>query len=474
MDQLTPFEQYIVPKDTAVDEALIKKAIKWNEDQNLKRLDLLDNYYLGNHEILDRTTSSGTNNKIVVNHAKYITDTNIGYLLGNPVDYTVSDDGKFVIDPVTDAYKDQTINDLDTEIAKDVSIFGYQYEYIYSDEEAQPRSMNIDNRHVVLVRDDTMAHRKIAAIIYRPKYDEKGKLNGYHLIVADTINVTEYSANKDGGSLKIAEAARAHAFGDVPVIEYKNNPEYQGDFQQVIPLIDAYNLLQSDRVNDKEQLVDAILAFYGMDFDADQAIALKEGRMIANIPTNGKVEFLTKQLNEADTDVLRKVIESDIHKISMTPNMTDENFVGNSSGVAIRYKLLAFEQNVKNKERYFERGLMERFELYNHFLNVRSNMPLIATKELDAVFKRNLPTNDLETSQMINNLNGIVDRATLIGQLSFVKNAQETLDKVDAEEADNADLDDIAAADNLPNANDDLEDEDLNTPPTPTPAADEE
>ncbi|MBR0457720.1 MAG: hypothetical protein IJJ26_00650, partial [Victivallales bacterium] len=32
--------------------------------------------------------------------------------------------------------------------------------------------------------------------------------------------------------------------------------------------------------------------------------------------------------------------------------------------MAISYKLLAFDQNIKNKERYFERGLMERFRLY--------------------------------------------------------------------------------------------------------------
>lgn len=469
MEQFTP---YIVPVGTEVTEELIKKAIKWNTDTNETRLKKMSAYYLGSHEILDRSTASGTNNKIVINHAKYITDTNIGYLLGNPVDYAVTDEDKFDITPVNDQYKDQVITNLDTEVAKDVSIFGYQYEYIYSDEDAMPRSMNIDNRNVVLIRDDSMANRKVAAIIYNPKYDEKGKLNGYHLIVADTTNVTEYDSNKDGGALKQTEAPRAHAFGDVPVVEYKNNPEYQGDFEQVITLIDAYNMLQSDRVNDKEQLVDAILAFYGMDFDADQAIALKEGRMIANIPANGKVEFLTKQLNEADTDVLRKVIESDIHKISMTPNMTDSEFVGNSSGVAIRYKLLAFEQNIKNKERYFELGLMERFKLYNHFLNIKSNMPVIATREVDAVFKRNLPTNDYEISQMINNLIGIVDRATLVSQLGFVKDAQETLDKVDAEEAEKTDLDDISGTDDIENANDD---DDLAPPaPVPTDTDDEE
>ena len=216
-----------------------------------------------------------------------------------------------------------------------------------------------------------------------------------------------------------------HAFGDVPLILYKNNPEFLGDYEPVISLIDAYNLLQSDRVNDKEQLVDAILCMYGMDFDDDQAEMLKTSRMLANLPVDGKVEYLIKTLQEGDVDILRQNLENDIHKISMVPNMSDENFVGNSSGVAIRYKLLAFEQN---KERYMEKGLMERFKLYNNFLVTKSKMSEVPVEEVDAVFKRNLPSNDFEISQMINNLADYVDAETLISQLSFIKDASEIIE----------------------------------------------
>lgn len=34
-------------------------------------------------------------------------------------------------------------------------------------------------------------------------------------------------------------------FNAVPLIEYRNNEERQGDFEQLISLIDAYNLLQT-------------------------------------------------------------------------------------------------------------------------------------------------------------------------------------------------------------------------------------
>ena len=329
------------------------------------------------------------------------------------------------IEPVKDAYKQQTITDLDIELAKGSAICGVSYEYIYANEEAQPKSAMLDDLSVILVRDNTIEHNKLFAVMFQYIYNKNKTLDYTEIMIADKTKITTYKLK--GSSLsKIKE--QKHVFGDVPVIEYRNNAEKMGDFEPVISLINAYNLLQSDRINDKEQLVDAILCFYGMDFDANDASDLKAHRVIAKIPSDGKVEYLVKTLNETDTDILRKTIENDIHKISMTPNMGDENFVGNSSGVAIRYKLLPFEQNIKNKERYFEKGLMERFELYNNFLNTSSKMEKVPITEVDAVFKRNLPSNDFETSQMIANLNGVVDQETLIAQLSFVKDAKEIVE----------------------------------------------
>lgn len=422
---------YTLPKDTKITNSVLNDVIEYNEKlkERYKNLNL---YYLGKHDIFERKKENDSckNNKVMINHAKYITDTNVGYLLGNPVDYQV--DEKYDIEPILDAYKKQTINDLDSEIAKDVSIFGLQYEYVYANEVAEPRSCEIDNKNAVIVYDDTVEHNKLFGLIYRPI--KKGETFKYwEIIYCDKKVIRTYKSYTK--SLNQVGKDQPHSFGDVPLIQYKNNPEFLGDFEPVISLIDAYNLLQSDRVNDKEQLVDAILCMYGMDFDDEQAEMLKESRMLANIPTDGKVEYLIKTLQEGDVDILRKNLESDIHKISMVPNMSDSNFVGNSSGVAIRYKLLAFEQNVKNKERYMEKGLIERFKLYNNYLTTLSKMSEVPAEEVDVVFTRNLPSNDYEISQMINNLADFVDSETLISQLSFVKDASEIVELKKKEDA---------------------------------------
>lgn len=443
---------YTLPKNTKINNKVLNAVIEYNEKYKTK-FDRLEDYYIGKHDILERKRENDglKNNKVLTNHAKYITDMAVGYLLGNPVDYQVTDG--YDIEPVIDAYAKQTINDLDSEIAKDVSVYGIQREYVYVNEKTEPKSCEIDNRNSIIVYDDTVEHNKLFGLIYRPIYEGE-TFKYYDIIYCDKKNIVSYQSN-DKTLTKIGEK-KPHMFGDVPMIEYRNNPELLGDFEPVMSLIDAYNVLQSDRVNDKEQLVDAILCMYGMDFDTDQASMLQESRMLANLPTDGKVEYLVKQLNESQVDILRQNLETDIHKISMVPNMSDENFVGNASGVAIKYKLLAFEQMTKNKERYMEKGLKERFKLYNNFLVANSKMQEIPLEEVDAVFKRNLPQNDFEISQMINNLSDVVDTETLLAQLSFIKDPSDIIEAKRVEDEENQANDPYAQAfmnNEIPDAN---------------------
>lgn len=416
-------------RGTEINNQILFDVIQENDGVK-PRFDKLENYYFGKHDILNRERKDADiNNRIVVNHAKYITDINTGYLLGSPVTYQVQD-GEEKIDPVIDAYRNQTISDLDSEIAKDLSIYGIQYEYVYSNEDGEIKSANVDNRRTVIVYDTTLDHKKLFAIMYKPVYGKStAHPTHWDIVFVDDTNLIEYELknNKNkAGTLTEVESPKPHGMGEVPMIEYHNNSDLTGDFEQVITLIDAYNTLQSDRLNDKEQLVDAILTIYGAEVKDVDLEQLRNNRVISGIPADAKVEYLTKTLNEKDADTLRQTIEQDIHKISMTPNLSDAEFVGNSSGVAIRYKLLAFEQNVKNKERSFERGLMNRFRLYwNYLKSVSKVSGDLDISHIDAVFNRNLPSNDAETAKMIEQLDGKVSTETLIGQISFVKNAKE-------------------------------------------------
>lgn len=431
--------KFTLPKDSKPSVDNIIGAIKYNESYRA-HYDSLYNYYHGKHDILKRfKPDTLKNNKIVVNHPKYITDTNTGYLLGTPVEYKVVNEGDDIsLDPIIEEYKKQTISNLDHELAKNASIFGKTYEYTYATEDNSVHSRMIDPRNCIIVYDESIEHDVLFGIIYSD-YQDEGKYRD--VIIVDNSEIAMYELHNDKTLKKLDVSS--HGFKAMPLIPYCNNMDEEGDFECVLELIDAYNTLQSDRINDKEQLVEAIMVLKDVTITPALLASAKLNRVI-EIPKDSSIEYITKILNEADTDVLRQVIEADIHKISMTPNLADENFVGNSSGVAIKYKLLAFEQNTSNKERCFEVSLLKRFSLYSNYLSTiaGNNISPIEAYQVDAVFKRNLPQNDLETSQMISNLTSEVDRETLISQLSFVKDSSKVIKKVDQEQLDKANTQD--------------------------------
>ena len=119
------------------------------------------------------------------------------------------------------------------------------------------------------------------------------------------------------------------------MIEYANNEEYMGDFEPVISLMDAYNLLQSDRVNDVERFVQAILFLRGFSLDEDSAGRLRTDRILVGPDGDCDAQWLVNALAQGDVEVIRQNLESDIHKCAMVPRLTDEQFAGNSSGVAL-------------------------------------------------------------------------------------------------------------------------------------------
>ena len=207
----------------------------------------------------------------------------------------------------------------------------------------------------------------------------------------------------------------------------------------VISLIDAYNTLQSDRVNDKEQFVDSLMYIKGQilgetdDEKAETYSDIQRNRVV-ELSQDGEIGFLTRQFDEASVEVLRKSIVTDIHKISGVPDMSDESFAGNASGVAMKYKLLNLEQITKTKERYFTEGLRYRLECLSNIIGIKGGH--IDPKLIDITFTRSLPQNESELSQVVATLDGKVPQETLLSLLPFVKDPQSAAEELRQQKQD--------------------------------------
>lgn len=424
---------FTIKKDTPITPAILRKAISQNELDyaNYKKL---HDYYKGEHAIMTRVKEGKLkNNKVMTNHARYITKINVGYLLGNPIEYQTKDEDpkiKKAIQAVQEEYDKAKISNIDSETGNVSSKLGKSYNYVYPVGNDLHFKV-IDPINCIIIYDNTMDHAPIAAVIYSREEDENHVITYVDVRVIDANKVTIYSeikldADSDEG---ITIEEEENKIGLLPVVKFRNNAEEEGDYQAVLTLIDAYNTLMSDRVNDKEQLVEAILMLYGFALTPEQLKTMKEERVISVPDPETHGEYVTKEMQEEALEVLRNAIKEDIHKISMTPDLSDKEFAGNSSGVAIKFKLIAFELNTVEKERYFEEALMERFKICNAYLSKLSKSSAdVPIHKIDAVFKRKLPQNDFETSQTILNLKGLVSDETLVSQVSFIDDAKKEIE----------------------------------------------
>ena len=143
------------------------------------------------------------------------------------------------------------------------------------------------------------------------------------------------------------------------------------------------------------------------------------------------MDFLQKPNGDSTQEKLINRLEKLIFQISMVANISDENF-GTSSGIALKYKLLAMSNLAKAKERKFISGMNRRYKLI--FSNPVSGMQKNAWVGIKYQFTQNYPANILEESQIAGNLAGITSQETQLKVLSIVDNVQQEVARIAEEE----------------------------------------
>lgn len=400
-------------------------------------------YYDGQHEISSRKRKKdGPNTRVVCNHAKDISDTASGYFMGNPITYNCTDEETEGLDKLTTYLDDAQVDDADSDNALNMSIYGVSYEYIYVKEnETELMVRVLEPEFTFIVYDDTIEQRELFAVYYRiEKNDANEDIRYVATVLTENYKYTFVFQGNTVESDNITEESEEHHMGYIPIVEYKNNKDNIGDFEQQISLIDAYNTLMSDRVNDKEQFIDAVLVIYGTllgdnEDEAEEAMKRLREKKLIEMPEGSKAEYLTRTFDEESVETLSKAIKEDIYTFSHVPNLTDENFVGNSSGVAMEYKLLGLEMITKIKERYYKKGLRKRLSIFSHFFGIKQIS--INSDSIMPVFSRALPKNLTELGQIVSNLKGNVSMKTLLQLLPFVESPEDELEAVKAENREN-------------------------------------
>lgn len=413
-----------------LDAKAIQKLIKAHEANILDQVQKCKQYYMGEHAINSESGDS-TKAQTVCNHAKDIADTAAGYFLGNPLSYRAKDGGD--VQELTDTLMLADIDSVDQENALMLAITGRCFEYWHAAEgEAELACESLDPEYCFVVYDNTIVHNELFGVYYYYKKDDATDQADpkLYVLIATESEIINYVLN---GETVVSEEREPHRMGAVPLLEGHNNKFSIGDFEQQIGLIDAYNTMTSDRVNDKEQFIDSILVLYGSilgdtEEETEEALDALKNKKLLELDVDSRAEYLTRTLDEGGMEVLRNALKEDIYTFSHVPNLTDKNFAGNSSGVAMEYKLLGLEMLTKTKERWYRRLLHKRLHIVQNFMGIKNKT--IDPHNIQVTFTRGLPKNLQELAQIIATLDSTVSRKTLLSLLPFVEDPDAEMEAV--------------------------------------------
>lgn len=439
--------------------------------KEIPRLDMLFDYYEGKPHKVGQTKAKTPHemDEIFVNNAKYVTDMMIGFTVGAPISYAGAKDKD--IKPVTDALEKMKIKKHDKELEKGLSTMGVGLELQYlaikpgtennGTPETVPKIAWIDPRGMFLVVDDTIERTKLFAVRLIKKRDLKRK-TFWEISVYTKKGIIIYTTKTkrlSQSNLIKPPKFKEHFYGDVPVTEFRNNEEKQGDYEQQLSQIDGYNLLQTDRIKDKKNFVKAIMIMFGFGLP-DEKPAEINGNVVVQAPSKqdgGDFQYATNTFDESQVQVLADSLLDDFHKTTYVPNLNDENFAGTQSGEAMKYKLFGLLLVLSIKIGYLEDGIMQRLQLLQNILNVKGQN--VDVEGVTIKFKPNLPINRSDIINQIKESQEFIPLLVSLGWLDDIDNPQEVIEMLNQQKEENLKLQAKALGVQAEDSHSDLDDE---------------
>lgn len=418
-----------LPSDTVMTPELLSEYIGKHKRIVSSRYIKLKKAYENDYDIFHQEDKAEykPDNRISVNFAKYITDTFNGFFIGNPV--KIMSDSADVNEYIQylDSYNDQ--DDNNAELSKICSIYGKGYEMYFVDEEGNIGITYLDPTEAFIIYDESIVEKPLFFIRYYRDHEnvERGSWS-------DSFQIRYFENN---GSYRWTDEPHDHGFDGVPVSEYVENAERLGVFESAMPMINAYNKAVSEKANDVDYFADAYLKVIGAKLDNEGLKFIRDNRVV-NFDEESSgvtVDFMQKPNADTTQENLLSRLERLIFQISMVANINDENF-GTSSGIALKYKLLSMTNLAKTKERKFVSGMNRRYRLI--FSNPVSGMKSDAWVGIKYTFTFNIPANIADEASVASQLEGIVSKETQLSVLSVVDDIQTELDKINAEDEQNA------------------------------------
>ncbi len=364
---------YSVITPENIKKVLSKALITHTE--NVRDIDYLWEYYKGDQPILQRTKDvrSDINNKIVENHADEIVSFKVGYAFGEPITYAAraEDDCSDAIAELNDWNVENDKSAQDMDLATWMYVCGQGYKFVcprlqlfsYEDEENETPYITevIDPREAFVVYYNGTVKKPVLGVKIVKRQSDDGLVT-YNLYCCYTNDGYYEIPQAEVANILTLPTRIPHNLRGIPIIEYPNNLARRGALEAVIPLLDAINNLQSNRMDGIEEFVQSLLLFHNVDVDAkdvqllSQLGAIKFKDVEPSMP--GEVKYITAELNQTGAQTFKDDLYASVLIIAGMPNrqMGASSTSDNVGSVIYRDGWSAAETKAKETEEYFRRS----------------------------------------------------------------------------------------------------------------------
>lgn len=314
-------------------------------DFNALQIDYLWRYMRGEQPILFRkkTVRPEICNRVVENHAAEIAQFTSGYFLGEPVTYTRRGDRVEASDQITllNDYmfsEDKASHDKDLSMWMAVCGVGYRmvlpdrYPGVAEGDEAPFEIDTLDPRTTFVVYNTGFGHHRVIGcrVVFRAKGGEPFNFEVYYC----GYTRTHYFEVKEGALLKW----EPHGLDDIPIFEYRLNMARMGSFEPAMPLLDAMNRIESNRLDGLEQFVQAFLKFKNCDIESEDVKKIGELGAIFIKNADGldsDVTLVSQELNQSQIQELVDYLYEQVLTICGMPTTTKGGRSTSDTGQAV-------------------------------------------------------------------------------------------------------------------------------------------
>ena len=409
MDTRTMYGRRIITTDVAEITAenvvdVLRDAMSIHE-LNRSEIDYLWKYYKGNQPILTRqkTVRPEICNRIVENRANEIVSFKVGYLCGEPIQYVGRSNEESITAGIGTLNEYMFLVDkpaLDQEVVEWGMICGTAYRmvmandaYTSDSDEAPFEIYTLDPRNSFVVYSTDVKRRRMMGVKYNT--DEYG-FNTYSVYTDKQCFIIEGD--------KVVSVA-PHGLGVVNIYEFPANNARLGSFEICLPLLDAINNIESNRMDGVEQFIQAFVKFINCDITSEDFAELKDLGAIKVKSVDGQhadVDIVTNELNQQQTQTLKEDIYKAILSICGLPSMSDGSTSDSSNNGAVILKngWQGAETRAKDSEMMFKRSEKEVLKLVLKLCDGLADLKL-KLKDIDIKFTRRNYDNIQSKSQVL-------------------------------------------------------------------------